>query len=358
MITPAMRGVARGIGIFFAVILLGGAQPYAAAAEARDFTLAAPPGAPIAALKDVYLAPFAAAAGVNATGLSWDGDYADLVRNAGLFTPWDVVLVTAPVLEEGCARGMLQKLDWNAIGGRERYPAWAADDCGVGAFLTSVVLSWDNEKLQGTPSWADFWDVAKYPGKRGLRRDPRMTLEFALLADGVAAGDVYAMLRTEDGIKRAFRKLDQLRPYIVWWEKPEEATRILGEGKVLMTMAPSAEVVTADREGAHHFGVQWSESLYRVKSFAIVTGSPNTALAQKFLALAGDPAAEARLFAATAYGPLAKGALDQIPPERRGQVPSNPANLKTALAFDENFWEQNGDRLALRFEAWLAQPPH
>ncbi len=354
MIPPEMRRFARGIGIFFAAVLLGRATP----ADARDFTLAAPPGTPIEALKKAYLDPFAAADGIGATGLSWDGDYADLVRNAGMFTPWDVVLVTAPVLAEGCARGMLQKLDWNAIGGRERYPPFATSDCGVGAFMTSVVLSWDNDKLQGTPSWADFWDVAKYPGKRGLRRDARMTLEFALLADGVAAGDVYAMLRTEDGIKRAFRKLDQLRPYIVWWERPEEATRILGEGKVLMTMAPSAEVAAADREGAHHFGMQWSESLYRVKSFAIVTGSPNTALAQKFLTLAGDPAAEARLFTDTAYGPLAKGALEQIPPERRGQVPSNPGNLKTALAFDENFWEQNGNLLASRFEAWLAQPPH
>lgn len=348
----------RGRDIFFAALLLAAVSMDAHAAQARDFTLAAPPGALIAALKTAYLDPFASANGITANGLSWDGDYADLVQNAGIYTPWDVVLVTMPVLEEGCARGVLQKLDWNALGGRDRYPAFATSDCGVGAFMTSVVLSWDNDKLQGTPSWADFWDVAKYPGKRGLRRDPRTTLEIALLADGVAAGDVYATLRTEDGIKRAFRKLDQLRPYIVWWEKPEEAVRILGEGKVLMTLAPSAEVAAADRDGAHHFGLQWSESLYRIKSFAIVTGSPNIPLAQKFLAFVGDPGAEARFFAALAYGPLAKGALEQIPPEQRGQAPSNPANLKTALAYDENFWEQNAAKLASRFETWLDQSPH
>ena len=44
------------------------------------------------------------------------------------------------------------------------------------------------------PSWADFWDVAKYPGKRGLRKGVRGNLEIALMADGVAPGDVYKTL--------------------------------------------------------------------------------------------------------------------------------------------------------------------
>ena len=73
-------------------------------------------------------------------------------------------------------------------------------------------------QIPGHPGWADFWDVAKYPGKRGLRRSAETNLEFALLADGVAPGDVYKTLRTSEGVDRAFRKLDQLKPYIVWWQ--------------------------------------------------------------------------------------------------------------------------------------------
>jgi putative spermidine/putrescine transport system substrate-binding protein len=342
---------ARILGVFLAASGL-----FSTAAMARDFTLAASPDNVVEALQKTYLTPFATANGVGATAALWDGNYADLVLNAGLYTPWDVVAARLPVLEEGCARGVLQKLDPKLVGGRERYPDFAVSECGVGAYLESVGLSWDNDKLQGTPSWADFWDVAKYPGKRGLRRAAQMTLEIALLADGVALGDVYATLRTEDGVRRAFRKLDQLRPYIVWWEKPAQATEILGQGKVLMTMAPSAEVQVADREGGHRFGMQWNDSLYRVESFAIVTGSPNGELARKFLAFVGDPAVEARFFAQTGLGPLAKGALEQIPPDQRALVPSNPANLKNALSFDENFWEQNGAVLTARFEAWLAHP--
>ena len=33
---------------------------------------------------------------------------------------------------------------------------------------------------------ADFWNVDKFPGRRGLRKVPRVNLEWALMADGVA----------------------------------------------------------------------------------------------------------------------------------------------------------------------------
>ena len=47
---------------------------------------------------------------------------------------------------------------------------------------------------------ADFFDTEKYPGKRGLRKNPKANLEMALMADGVAADDVYSVLETEEGL--------------------------------------------------------------------------------------------------------------------------------------------------------------
>ena len=55
------------------------------------------------------------------------------------------------------------------------------------------------------------------PASAACRR-VRGNLEFALIADGVAPGDVYKVLATSEGVDRAFRKLDQLKPYIVWWQ--------------------------------------------------------------------------------------------------------------------------------------------
>ena len=75
------------------------------------------------------------------------------------------------------------------------------------------VSSDDRNKLARAPaSWADFWDVKKFPGKRALRKGPKYTLEFALMADGVAPKDVYKVLAGKDGQDRAFKKLDELKP--------------------------------------------------------------------------------------------------------------------------------------------------
>ena len=99
-------------------------------------------------------------------------------------------------LATGCGEGLFEKLDWSAIGGKDHYLPQAVSDCGVGAAIANLVLAWDRDKFPATPTWADFWDVAKYPGKRGLRKGVRGNLEIALIADGVAPADVYKVLAT------------------------------------------------------------------------------------------------------------------------------------------------------------------
>ena len=59
---------------------------------------------------------------------------------------------------------------------------------------------------------ADFFDRKKFPGRRALSRAaPKFNLEMALLADGVAPGDVYKTLDTPEGLDRAFAKLTALQ---------------------------------------------------------------------------------------------------------------------------------------------------
>ena len=48
---------------------------------------------------------------------------------------------------------------------------------------------------KGPVSWADFWDVKKFPGPRTLRDSPIDNLEFALLADGVSPDKILSYRR-------------------------------------------------------------------------------------------------------------------------------------------------------------------
>jgi putative spermidine/putrescine transport system substrate-binding protein len=305
------------------------------------------------ALQSAYVQPFTAATDTPVQQEVWDGGI-DALRTQITATDneWDLVLVDADELSTGCGEGLFEKLDWSAIGGKDHYVQQAVSDCGVGAVITATVLAWDKDKLPVAPSWSDFWDVAKYPGKRGLRKGVRGNLEFALLADGVAPADVYKTLSSSDGLDRAFRKLDQLKPYVEWWSTDTEAARILASGDVLMTSAPSGQIATMAEHEHKNFGLQFTGSLSEMNSWAIMKGSPSTRIAQQFLYFTGMPAVELRLLRQSGDAGLAKGLNDGLAPELAAVSPGNPANLAAGLRSDTGFWRDNLPKLRQRFDAW------
>jgi len=192
------------------------------------------------------------------------------------------------------------------------------------------VLAWDQHRATAAPNWGDFWDVARHPGKRGLRLDPRSTLEIALLADGVPASGVYATLSTADGVDRAFRKLDQLRPYIVWWRTPEDAARIMDNGSALMTSTPADELAGAERKSG--FAAQWHQSLRQNLSWAVPHNVPD---------------ADAR---------RVTGILREQNPHH-DDAPDNTTPDSGSLTIDDGFWTNHLDDLESRFQTWFNAKP-
>jgi putative spermidine/putrescine transport system substrate-binding protein len=306
------------------------------------------------AIQSAYVQPFTAVTDFPVQQEVWDGGI-DILRThaKAADNTWTLVLVDPDELATGCSEGLFEKLDWSAIGGKDHYTQQAVSDCGLGAVIANTVLAWDRDKFPVTPAWSDFWDVAKYPGKRGLRKGVRGNLEIALLADGVAPGDVYKTLATSDGVDRAFRKLDQLKPYIVWWSADTEAARILSSGDVLMTSAPSGQITTTGQAQHRNFGLQFASSLFEVQSWAIMKGSPTLRTAQQFLYFAGLPAVQLKLLHDSGESGLAKGLNDGLSPDVLAMSASNPANLNVALRSDAGFWHDNLPKLRQRFDAWL-----
>ena len=325
-----------------------------ASAGTNDFMIVTRDGSLERAIQAAYVQPFTALTGTVVQQDIWEGGL-DTLRSQAKATDnaWDLVMVDPDELPTGCGEGLFEKLDWSAIGGKDHYAPQAVSDCGLGAIIATTVLAWDKDKLPVAPNWSDFWDVAKYPGKRGLRKGVRGNLEFALLADGVAPADVYKTLATADGVDRAFRKLDQLKPYIEWWSNEAEAARILASGEVLMTTAPSGQIATMAAREHKNFGLQFAGSLFELQSWAIMKGSPSARIALQFLYFTGMQAVELRLLQASCDAGLVKGLNDGLSPELAAVSPSNPANLAAGMRIDPTFWRDNATKLRQRFDAWL-----
>jgi putative spermidine/putrescine transport system substrate-binding protein len=298
----------------------------------------------------MLIKPYADATGTDLAEPGWDGSLESL-KALEAAQKLDLILADGPTLAAACRAQLVEKLDWNALG-REHFLPEAVSDCGAGATISATLLAWDRDKLAGVPNWGDFWDVTRHPGRRGLERGARGNLEIALLADGVSPGDVYRTLRTPDGQDRAFRKLDQLKPYIEWWQLPSQPGQLLTTAKVLMTTSPSFAVPNGAKI---HVGTQWQGSLSSVSFWAVAAHAGHAQAALAAIGIATDAARQALLAKATGLGPTTLAGVALLPEPVRAGSPSTPAKLQGALAIDDVFWEEQGDKMGARFAAWLGK---
>ena len=329
----------------------------ATAAQARDLTVVSWGGALQDAQKKVYFEPFKQAAGIPMNDESWDGGIGVLrAKVEGGAATWDVVQVESEEQAVGCEEGLFEKLDFSKIGGESAYLPQAVTTCGIGAALYDFVLAYDRDKLKDGPKgWADFFDLKKYPGKRGLRQGPKSTLEIALLADGVAPADVYKVLATDEGIDRAFKKLDTIKDNIVWWKAGAQPPQLLASDEVAMTMVYNGRIDAANKNDKKNFGIVWNQALYTVDSWVILKGSPNLDAAYKFLDFAGKAENQAKFSQTIAYGTANKDATSLLQPAVLKDLPTAPDNLKNTLEISVPFWLENIDRLTERFNKWVAK---
>ena len=185
----------------FTALVMGMIGAAHAMAAGPDLTVVSFGGANKAAQVKAFYAPWEAAGNGKIVAGEYNGEMAKVKAMVDTKSvSWDLVEVESPELSRGCDEDMFEQLDPKLFGKTEDYVKGAIQPCGVGFFVWSTVLAYNADKLASAPtSWVDFWDTKKFPGKRGLRKGAKYTLEFALMADGVAPKDVYKVLAGKDG---------------------------------------------------------------------------------------------------------------------------------------------------------------
>lgn len=330
----------------------------AGAAQARDLTVVSFGGTFQDAQRELFFQPFSEKLGAPVLDEAWEGGYGVLQSKVKAGQPnWDVVQVEAEELALGCADGIFEKLDWEKLGGQDSYIPGGASDCGAGHIVWSVAIAYDGNKLtdKQPQSWADFWDVDTFPGKRGLRKTAKYALEAALMADGVPSDQVYETLATPEGVDRAFAKLDELRPHLVWWEAGAQPLSMLQTGDVVMSSVYNGRITGLNRTEGTNMKLVWNESIYAVDSWVILAGAENKDAGQEFIAFANAPENLSKLPAQIAYGLPVKAAAAMVAEEFAPDLPTHPDNLAVSLNLDVDYWVDNSEELTERFNAWVAQ---
>lgn len=278
---------------------------------------------------------------------------------AGGRVAWDVVQYGFIDCERASQDGLLEPLDYSAIDISQIDKKYAKPNY-VGSFAFSYGIAYNTKKFAAAPpmGWKDFWDVKKYPGRRALFNSGMYVLEAALMADGVAEPDVYPMLRTQAGVDRAFKKLDEIKPHVaVWWASSGQAMQLIRDGEVDMIMLANGRARALMQDGAS-VGFVWEQALIEDECFAIPKGAKNKAAAMKLINSSLQAEPQAKFGAIIDYGPVNQGAykLNIMTPEQVKQMPTAPANFSKQFTVSPEYYSSaEGRRAVERFTRFIQQ---
>ena len=227
---------------------------------------------------------------------------------------------------------------------------------GLGGFrniVYSQVLAYRKDVFPtvGPQSWADFWDVKRFPGKRALgSTQAHVAMEYALLADGVAPDKVYPL-----DVDRALRKLSEIKPHItVWWGSIPQSQQILRDSEVVMSAiwSSAAKVYEAAKvpvefvwNGAH---------IESGSAFYLARGTPRAKLAWRYMETFMDPKLHAKFAIALGYGPGNPKSFEHMTKDEIARAPNTPDKLAIGVQPDYVWLQSRQQQLRDRFLEWQA----
>ncbi|MDQ2705508.1 MAG: ABC transporter substrate-binding protein, partial [Pseudomonadota bacterium] len=214
---------------------------------------------------------------------------------------WDLVDVdpfSAITLGE---KGMLEPIDYTIVDKSKFRPGFGWD-YAASTYFFSYVIAYDSAKFgdQAPTGMADFFDVEKFPGKRSLYKWGVSSWEAALLADGVAAANLYPL-----DLKRAHDKLAAFKENVIaYWGGGAESQSVLLDGEASMAIVWSTRASLIEQDSGGQIKFIWDQGLISLGALAVIKGNPGgKEAAMKFIASAQVPERQLIMFDKLGQGP-------------------------------------------------------
>lgn len=254
---------------------------------------------------------------------------------------WDIVEVPEQQCRSAEADTLFENIDYSLVPNAADLPDNLKGKNWIGGFTRyAMVLVWNKKTYGDNPpsSWADFFDVEKFPGTRAMYNQPRMMAELTLLSDGVDKAKMYPL-----DVERAIHKMEGFRKNItVFYETYGQATQLLANGEIDMMALTNgrASAITSDYG---QFAYTLNEGIADNGCLAILKGTKNREAAMKALNAFIDREFQANIGAESTYGPVNPKAFEvgTISAEKMEQLPTYQPVLEKMLLLDAGWWAKN-----------------
>ena len=281
---------------------------------------------------------------------------------------WDLVDVVAADAMRLCDEGLAVEYDPDVLlapapdgtPASKDFGDLIVSECFIPNIVYSTTFGYRTDKVsEPMTSVCDVFDLKKFPGKRSLEKQPINNLEWALICDGVDPQDVYEVLDTDEGVNRAFKKLDTVKAQTIWWTKGAQTPQLLADGEVVVGSTYNGRLFSVIEEEKQPIAMLWDWQVFDLDGWIIPTGGKNQAEVEKLLRFATDTQrladqakyisyGPARLSSAPMVGKHATLGIDMGP-----HMPTDPNNAKHTLLYNYEWWADHRDDLDQRFQAWL-----
>ncbi len=304
-------------------------------------------------LERIFFKRFREECGVQVTQVTDARTYAQLrqfVQSGNV--PWDIGGTrTDQEFPLGIKDGLFHRLPdnfWNPLkdelapGSFGPFGAWATPYSDVLVYSTTAFPG-------GMKTWADFWDVKRFPGARTMQNSPA-NLVIALLADGVAPDKVYPL-----DLDRAFKKMDEIKPHIrSFWTAGDQPVQGIVNGEFVAGTAWNGRVFTAQKAG-RPVAASWNGALLRVSWNFILKGAKNPRAAEALLYFMQRPDLQAELAQASGYTGGAKAVSKLVDATLASNLATAPERVAVASIVDAEWWAANNAAVQARWNAWMAK---
>ena len=358
-----MNAISRWTHLVGGLVALSAAMPVSAHS---DLTLTSWSGPYMRSQMFAFVRPFEETTGYKVNVEFYNGGLEEVrrqVRSANV--KWDVVDFLEEDLIQACEEGLLEPIDSDVLAPgadgtppEEDFIANGLRPCGVGTMAWATAIGYSSNAFAGDKpqTLADFFDVERFPGNRGLQRDARIIMEWALLVDGVPADRVYEALATPAGVDQAFAVMDPIKPFLVWWEEGNDPIDMLNDGSVALTSIWGGEMTDAILRRGQDITPIWDGLVLKLDHFGLVNGSPNRETALEFIRFATTSHQLAEQVKHIYHSPARQSSMALIDEDLKGYLPTAPDHMQAAVENDAEFWAENHARLQQRFEKWLEVP--
>jgi putative spermidine/putrescine transport system substrate-binding protein len=260
---------------------------------------------------------------------------------------WDVVDITGGFLEVAAKDGLLEKIDPKLVTLSRIEPRFV-HEYGVGCIVWSYNLGYSTTAFpNGAPTtWADLFDLKKFPGKRTVLDQPVASLEVALLADGVAPDKLYPL-----DVDRAFKKLDVIKGQTVFWTTNSQSQQLFVDREVVAGIILNGRVYDAAQKGAK-IALSWEQNIQAVDYLVVPKGSKNRAAAMRLIDTMTVAENQAKVANLIAYSPTNIEAYKTIEPKLEPWLCTTPENTKKGFIMSQLYWRDHLKDLTERWTAW------